>query len=202
MWSTSFYIAYDETFVKDSKSYTFNGQMYYDANNNRQRADKVDGKYDGICGSILPNVSTPCQHLVVENKRFIVFPKKQQCCFCCDAEHGCGLLKPDWFVDGEYLGQEKIVDTMFDKWNKKGTQTFYLEIPDAIYWATADENQTPRRFSEDDATHIIDYLPHTFVNKTIPASVFALPSYCSASSSCPLSSKCGKFRGSPNVRSE
>lgn len=116
VWSPSFYIAYDETFVKDSKSYTFNGQIYYDANNNRQRADKVDGKYDGICGSVLPGVSTPCQQLVVDNKRFVIFPKKEQCCFCCDAEHGCGLLRPDFFAKGKYLGQEKIVDTMYDKW--------------------------------------------------------------------------------------
>lgn len=65
VWSPSFYIAYDETFVKDGHSYTFNGQLYYDASNNRQRADKVNGRYDATCGSVLPNVSTKCQHLVV-----------------------------------------------------------------------------------------------------------------------------------------
>ena len=79
--------------------------MYYDFKNNRQRADKVDGKYDGICGSVLPNVSTSCQHLVIDEKRFIIFPNKQQCCLCCDGEHGCGILRPDWFKDGKYLGQ-------------------------------------------------------------------------------------------------
>jgi len=39
---------------------------------------------------------------------------------CCDASHGCGIMKQDWFKDGKYLGQERIVDTMYDKWVKPG----------------------------------------------------------------------------------
>jgi hypothetical protein len=120
-WSPSFYVAFDETYVKDNKSFTFNGQFYYDAVNKRQRADKINGHYDAVCGSVLPNVNTLCQHLVVNEKRYIVFPEKSQCCVCCDASHGCGIVKQDWFVDGKYLGQEKIVDTIYDKWVKPGT---------------------------------------------------------------------------------
>jgi hypothetical protein len=29
-------------------------------------------------------------------------------------------MKRDWFKDGKYLGQEKIVDTLYDKWVKPG----------------------------------------------------------------------------------
>jgi hypothetical protein len=94
--------------------------MFYDATKNRQRADKVTGRYDPTCNSVLPNVTTKCQHLIVNDKRYIVFPEKQQCCFCCDASHGCGIVKPDWFKDGKYLGQEKIVDIAYDKWVKPG----------------------------------------------------------------------------------
>ena len=124
MWSPSFYVAYEETFVKGNASYTFNGQFFYDAPNKRQRADKVNGRYDATCASILPNVSTKCQHLVVDEKRYIVFPDKNQCCMCCDAEHGCGIMRADWFKDGKYLGQEKIVDTVYDKWVKPGNIWF------------------------------------------------------------------------------
>lgn len=120
VWSPSFYVAYDETFVKDGHSYTFNGQFFYDAINGRQRADKITGRFDPTCSSILPNVTTRCQHLVVDQKRYIVFPDKSQCCICCDASHGCGIVKQDWFKDGKYLGQERIVDTMYDKWVKPG----------------------------------------------------------------------------------
>lgn len=152
----------------------------------------MTGRYDPTCSSILPNVTTRCQHLVVNNKRYIVFPEKNQCCFCCDSSHGCGIMRQDWFKDGKYLGQQRIVDTNYDQWVKPGIFIITSDISDAFYWVTADENQIPRRFSEDKNTHIIDYLTHTYVNKTIDASIFNLPSYCN--STCPSASVCGKFR--------
>ncbi len=85
VWSPSFSVSYDETFVKDGKSYTINGQLFFDAVNKRQRADKSNSHYDATCNSTMPNVNTKCQHLIVDQKRYIVFPEKNQCCFCCDA---------------------------------------------------------------------------------------------------------------------
>lgn len=161
------------------------------------RADKINGRYDDTCASILPNVSTPCQHLITNQKRYIVFPEKKQCCFCCDAAHGCGIVKPNWFEDGKYLGQEKIVDTLYDKWVKPGNFFIYVDVSDAFYWATADANQIPRRFAEDNNTHIIDYLTHTFVNKTIPDSIFAIPTYCNTT--CASTTICQKFRESKQL---
>lgn len=29
-------------------------------------------------------------------KRFLDFPQKNFCCYCCDSSHGCGIVKPDW----------------------------------------------------------------------------------------------------------
>jgi hypothetical protein len=104
MWSPSFFIAYDETFVISGKSFTFNGQFSYDAVNRRQKAEKINGRYDATCSSILPNITTKCDHLVVNDKRYIVFPEKNKCCMCCDASHGCGIVKQDWYADAKYLG--------------------------------------------------------------------------------------------------
>ncbi len=67
-----------------------------------------------------------------------------------------------------------------------------LDIADAFYWVTTDENAVPRRFSEDNNTHIIDYLPHTFVNKTLDSALFTLPAYCK--NLCPDTTVCGRFR--------
>ena len=67
----------------------------------------------------------------------------------------------------------------------------YLRRLEAMLIA-ADENEIPRRFSEDKNTHIIDYLTHTYVNKTIDTTIFNLPSYCNTT--CPSTSVCGKFR--------
>jgi hypothetical protein len=73
--------------------------LYYDATHNRSRLDRANGAYDMFCGSLQPNLTTACVSLVTEGKRYIYFPNKKQCCICCDAEHGCGILKPDWLSD-------------------------------------------------------------------------------------------------------
>lgn len=65
-------------------------------------------------------MTTSCQLFTKDNKRWIVFPQKTQCCFCCDSAHGCGILKPDWLAGAEYKGTEKIIDTEYDKWSKDG----------------------------------------------------------------------------------
>ena len=117
----SFHINFDETVIAPNRTqYKVNGQTFYDPKSNRQRVDRVNGRYDLFCGSVLPNVTTPCQQITTDNKRWIVFPQKSQCCFCCDSAHGCGILKPDWLADAEYKGQEKLLDTLFDKWSKQG----------------------------------------------------------------------------------
>lgn len=100
----AFQVAFDETFIEKDKKYVVNGQMFYDAKNNRERVDRNQGQHDLFCGSVLPNISTPCTQITVNNKRYINFPKKKICCFCCDSEHGCGILRQDWLNGAKYLG--------------------------------------------------------------------------------------------------
>lgn len=116
----SFQIAYDETYIQNGTHYRVNGQMYYEVKKNRERVDRVNGRYNLFCGGILPNVTTPCTQLTVENKRYIIFPQRKQCCFCCDSAHGCGILKKNWLEGAKFLGVEKIVDTNYNKWSKDG----------------------------------------------------------------------------------
>jgi len=119
-YNYAFHIAFDETVIQNSTAYKVNGQTFYDPKNNRERVDRTNGRYDLFCGTVLPNVTTPCQSYTVNNKRWLVFPNRSSCCFCCDSDHGCGILKPDWLADAEYKGQEKIIDTFYDKWSKDG----------------------------------------------------------------------------------
>lgn len=121
IYDYAFHITFDEAVTVNKTVYRVNGQTFYDPKNNRERVDRVNGRYDFFCGSVLPNVTTACQHITVGSKRWLVFPQRTQCCFCCDSDHGCGILKPDWLADSEYKGQEKIVDTLYDKWSKDGT---------------------------------------------------------------------------------
>ena len=72
------------------------GMYYYDSVRNYTRVDRSDGRWDRICGSIIPNVSTDCSTLVRDHKRYIIFPTKRFCCMCCDAAHGCDVLSRNW----------------------------------------------------------------------------------------------------------
>ena len=40
--------------------------MFYDAINEKERVDRVNGQYDIFCGSVVPNYTTSCTQLVVE----------------------------------------------------------------------------------------------------------------------------------------
>ena len=98
----SFKISYDETFIVDGSKYIVNGQMLYDADHNRERVDRTNGRYDLFCSTIVPNISTPCTQITTNNKRYIIFPQRRQCCFCCSSEKGCGILRKDWLEGAEY----------------------------------------------------------------------------------------------------
>ena len=52
-------------------------------------------------------------------KRYLDFPSKKYCCFCCDSSHGCGIVKKDWLVtaNATYKGTEKLSDNeAYMKW--------------------------------------------------------------------------------------
>ncbi len=94
-----------------------------------------------FCGGVLPNISTPCTHYTVQNKRYLAFPQKSQCCFCCDSAHGCGILKPDWLKDAKYLGEDTILDTKYDKWSIDGIGYNYQ-------WVTQTADKIPRKLDQ------------------------------------------------------
>ena len=111
--------------------------------------DRANGRYDLFCGTVLPNQTTPCQQLTVNKKRWIIYPAKNLCCFCCDAAHGCGILRPDWLNDADYKGEDTLDDGgVYDKWSKDGI--VYSDVGDFGYnyfWTTTNANKIPRRLS-------------------------------------------------------
>lgn len=50
------------------------GKFYYDSKKDMMRIDRIDGQHDMVCGSVLPNVTSPCTQLIRDKKRYIVFP--------------------------------------------------------------------------------------------------------------------------------
>ncbi len=97
---------------------TTNGVYYYDYTDQRYLITRENGQYDRYCGSIYKLQNTPCNQLVVSGKRYMIFPKKEYCCYCCDSASGCGILKPTWLEGAQYEGVVDINGFQYQKWNK------------------------------------------------------------------------------------
>lgn len=136
---------------------------------------------------ILPATTTlsTVMLLFILGKRFLDFPAKRYCCFCCDSTHGCGIVEPDWIgkSNGTYQGTEKLEDgKTYLKWEIKGLQSNF-------YYHANDTNKTPRRLVQgsDDQMDFTDY----YIGIKDP-SVFRLPSYCTEK--CGLTTICAGLR--------
>lgn len=70
VWPEVFHQSYVESYNGSSLHTT--GRIYYDAKRGLNRVDRQDGVNELFCGSILPNVSGPCTHLVRDKKRYII----------------------------------------------------------------------------------------------------------------------------------
>ena len=115
MWENKWQADFDENNVEKTGVTWLKGRMFYDYDNLQYRIDRDNGRSDRFCGTTYDK-NTPCSHIVKDSilcfyssgKRYLFFPNIGKCCYCCDAEHGCGVLRPDWAADSEYV--ENIVD--------------------------------------------------------------------------------------------
>ena len=107
------------------------GTYYYDVSNPDDmvyRIDRENGFHDRYCGVTHHFGSQPCNQYVKNGDRYLYYPKSDDCCYCCSAESGCGVLKPTWMSDATYEGKATIKGVETFKWNKVGAQdNFYFE---------------------------------------------------------------------------
>ena len=162
------------------------GKFFYDWSNKRYRVDREDGKWDRYCGSVYKFTDTPCTHLVVEGKRYLNFPKKNYCCYCCDDAHGCGVLKPDWLSGATYKGKQSDANGVsYSVWDKPGLQS-------NLYWATEDKHILAKIDQQPDDLQEFDV--NTFKDHITDPSVFDLPANCNPKDTCPFLSVCTPLR--------
>jgi len=187
VWANQFEQEFEETLtyplVGSDKT---KGKIFYDWTNKRYRIDRENGKFDRYCGSVYKFTDTPCSHYVVDGKRYMNFPKKDYCCYCCDSAHGCGVLKPDWLSGAEYTGKKTDSNGVsYNVWDKQGLQHNY-------YWAVegtgvmAKIDQQPNDLQEYDVS--------TYREAISDASVFNLPEKCNPDFKCPFISVCTALR--------
>ena len=171
-----------------------NGQIYIDADNNQQLITREDGRADRYCGTVFKLQHTRCNHYVVNNKRYLDFPDKKYCCFCCDSDHGCGIVKPDWLAKAgaTYNGSETLPGDSqpSQKWYIKGIFLKNVGGQDNYYYHKDDSLKTPRRLYQV-PEDTIDYTSY-YVGIQNPH-VFDLPSYCT--DKCGATTICAALRG-------
>jgi hypothetical protein len=190
-WPDTFRQTFNETFkYPGGKDHTTQGTFYYNWVNKTYRVDRDNGRYDRYCGfnSFKYWKNTPCNQYVVNGDRFIHYPALNECCYCCSAEHGCGILKPDWMSGAQFFGIEDHIGNQAYKWDQKGLQHNY-------YYETVAEKNTERVMLG------IYQEPNDYQDFHLPREVptmedFQLPSICSKKSYCSLASTCTAVRWS------
>ena len=165
---------------------TTTGSYYYDWTNQKYRVDRANGKWDRYCGSVEVFTDTPCSHIVVDGNRYLWFPQKNYCCFCCNAAEGCGVLSPNWLSAATWVGTNTTNGYSVDVWDDKGLQdNFYSAVAGTLI--PVEINQVPND------NQIFN--PETYLPYIKDPSVFDLPSsQCTTSNTCPLLSTCTAVR--------
>jgi len=73
----------------------------------QQIIDKLlQEQMDIMIDIVVPSINLPILHVitmflkvlffVILGKRFLDFPEKKFCCYCCNSTHGCGIVTRDW----------------------------------------------------------------------------------------------------------
>ena len=72
VWPERFHQTFVESY--NSTHMHISAKYYYDSAKGYTRIDRLDGRFDMVCSSIMPNVSTPCTVLIRDKKRYMVYP--------------------------------------------------------------------------------------------------------------------------------
>jgi hypothetical protein len=163
--------------------------MYYDAANNRERVDRDNGRFDRYCGlnGMKQFQNTPCNQYIVNGDRYLHYPQKNECCYCCSSEHGCGIVKSTWLTGAQFVGVEEHNGVQTYKWNQKGLQ-------DNFYFETIADNPADRVMVGlyQEPNDLQDF--STARTLEVSEDIFALPSICKKTTTCSVASACTAVR--------
>ncbi|EGR28688.1 hypothetical protein IMG5_170400 [Ichthyophthirius multifiliis] len=190
-WPNKFQQNFTETFTYGFIKQQTKGTILYDYDTKTYKISRDNGRFDRYCGfnGLYAFQNTQCEHIVVNGDRFLHYPQKNDCCYCCSNEHGCGILKPDWLNGAQFLGQTEYQGQTVYKWNQKGLQ-------DNFYYETVAQNPTDRVMIS------IDQVPNDlqeYINKrNSKFETIQLPGYCNKQKTCSILSVCTSLRKSIN----
>ena len=179
LWPNTFWQNFKETKIDSNNVAHLNtGTYYYGYSTLNYRLDRSNGQYDPFCGIGGPyaNAPTPCNTYVSNGNRFLHYPEKNYCCYCCNSSNGCGVLKPTWMSDATYIDTEVHEGQQCYKWSKVGIAQDYLyetvgSVP--VNRVTVSLYDSPN--------DIFSYGPR---NLTLPSNIFNVPSICNVNTPC------------------
>ncbi|XP_075264311.1 uncharacterized protein LOC142356249 [Convolutriloba macropyga] len=191
LWPNQFTQNFTDKTIWPTGKYSTRATYIYDWTTQRYRVDRDNGRYDRYCGTngiSYQFENTPCSHIVVDGNRYLYYPEKEDCCFCCNAAAGCGVLKPDWLDGAKFIGNVSFTlpdgsSTYVYKWEQDGLQSNY-------YFETTESNPVDRVMLE------IEQDPNEFMYYdtdralSVDSSKLELPSICSVKKSCSTLSVC------------
>ena len=188
------------------------GKIWYDFSGpfKRKRIDFESGACHQVVGNAAPGHFGPANEYTGPgtildapdangaSTQYVFWPELKQCCQCCGAKDGCGVVRPDWLARGNATlvqGKRILVDDsekrLSDVWHLKAGQNNYMYIDSATGLPvgyrmnmTADELDNPLIKVTEKWMHrnLSDWtMVRTLYNVStapIDPSVFALPGYC------------------------
>lgn len=193
VWPNAFRIDFNETntLVPIVAVGETEGYLIYDYNNKKSMIHREHGDKDRYCAlnGLQWFKDQPCDHYVENGDRYIDYPQEEYCCYCCSADHGCGMLFPTWMENATFLGEAVREGYKTYKWDKKGVQ-------DNFYYETIHDDPLQRKLVaiDQEPDELTDYHPDSF--STLDANtLIEVPARCQKGDKCPLASVCTALRG-------
>ncbi|KAL4473502.1 hypothetical protein ABPG74_022366 [Tetrahymena malaccensis] len=186
-WPQKFEQDFTEEFIYGFLKSSTKGTYSYDYANKAYKVSRENGRTDRYCGfnGLYFFRNTACEQIVVNGDRFLYYPERNDCCYCCSNEHGCGVLKPTWLQNAIFEGETTFNGIPAYKWNQKGLQNNF-------YYETIAENPLDRVMLQ------IDQQPNDIQNfsqsRRTEFQPITLPSICKKENTCSYLSTCTGVR--------
>lgn len=186
-WPLAFQATFTRSYLQPlANSFTnITGALYYNFTSAQLRIDLSNGRLDRYCGfnggkSLL---NTPCSQVVGQGQRYLVYPELGECCVCCSAQDGCGVLDFDWLRNATFVSSVDFGGREAFQW--------VLTIPEQTYtyYETAAEVPEDRVMlglwtGEEEFNQYYD------VQQSLPVGYLSIPEQCLDAGSCSMLSSC------------
>ena len=183
-WANNWMAKFNDTsyyFLQGNRTVSGTFKYQNDGTNKRMRISRSNGRNDRYCGTVFPFSNTPCDMLIVNSNRYLIFQEKNYCCKCCTSAQGCGVITQDWAANATFEGASA----------DKNTNYFLIKgLQNNWYWQTAD-GKPSKIYMEPVSDMVFD--TSSYSTTPLNDADFAKPdsnSFGDCEKSCPFLSTC------------